>query len=94
MQETRVRSLSQENPLEKEMAVATQSSILAWEIAWTEKLGRLQSMGPQKSQIQLTDWTATPCCVEAKVPSTHLWCLCREEHDGFKNFRVPKSIAS
>ena len=37
-----------EDPLEKEMA--THSSILAWEIPWTEELGRLQSMGLQKSQ--------------------------------------------
>ena len=37
MQETRVRSLGQEDPLEKEMA--THSSILAWEIPWTEELG-------------------------------------------------------
>ena len=43
MQETRVQSLGQEDPLEKEMA--TQSSILAWNIPWTEEPGRLQSMG-------------------------------------------------
>ena len=41
MQETRVRSLGQEDPLEKE--VATHSSILAWRITWTEKSGGLQS---------------------------------------------------
>ena len=46
IQETRVQPLSQENPLEKEMA--TPSSILAWRIIWTEKLGRLQSMGSQR----------------------------------------------
>ena len=46
MQETRVRSLGQEDPLEKEMA--THSSILAWRISWTEEPGRLQSMGLQK----------------------------------------------
>ena len=45
-QETWVRSLGGEDPLEKEMA--THSSILAWEIPWTEELGRLQSMGSQK----------------------------------------------
>ena len=45
MQETRVRSLGQEDPLEKEMA--THSSILAWKIPWMEP-GRLQSMGSQK----------------------------------------------
>ena len=43
MQETRVRSLGQEDPLQKEMA--THSSILAWRIPWTEEPGGLQSMG-------------------------------------------------
>ena len=41
--ETRVRSLGQEDPLEKEMA--THSSTRAWRIPWTEEPGRLQSMG-------------------------------------------------
>ena len=45
-QETRVRSLSQEDPLEEEMT--THSSILSWEIPWTKELGRLQFMGLQK----------------------------------------------
>ena len=45
MQETQVRSLGWEDPLEKEMA--THSSILAWKIPWTEETGRLQSMGSQ-----------------------------------------------
>ena len=45
LQETQVRSLGQEDPLEKEMA--THSSILAWRIPWTEEPGRLQSMGLQ-----------------------------------------------
>ena len=39
MQETQVRSLGQEDPLEKEMAI--HSSILAWEIPWTEEPGGL-----------------------------------------------------
>ena len=43
MQETQVRSLSQEDPLEKELA--THSSMLAWEIPWTEEPGGLQSVG-------------------------------------------------
>ena len=47
-QETRVRSLGEEDPLEKE--IATHSSILAWEIPWTEEPGGLQFMGSQKSQ--------------------------------------------
>ena len=46
MQETQVQSLDQEDPLEKEMT--THSSILAWEILWTEEPGRLQSMGSQR----------------------------------------------
>ena len=46
MWETWVRSLGKEDPLEKEMV--TQSSILAWRIPWTEKPGRLQSMGSQR----------------------------------------------
>ena len=53
MQEMQVQSLGQEDPLEKEMA--THSSILAWEILWTEKPGGLQSMRSQKSQTRLSD---------------------------------------
>ena len=48
MQEMSVRSLGQEDPLEKEMA--TPSSVLAWETPWTEEPGRVQSMGLQKGQ--------------------------------------------
>ena len=40
------QSLGQKDPLEKEMA--THSSILAWEISWTEEPGWLQSMGSQR----------------------------------------------
>ena len=43
MQKTQVQSLGQEDPLKEEMA--THSSILAWEILWTEEPGGLQSMG-------------------------------------------------
>ena len=46
MQETLVRSLGLEDPLEKEMAI--HSSTIAWKIPWTEKPGRLQSMGSQR----------------------------------------------
>ena len=42
-----LQSLGWEDPLEQEMA--THSSILAWEIPWTEEPGRLQSMGSSKS---------------------------------------------
>ena len=43
MKEMQIRSLHQEDALEKELA--TSSSILAWEISWKEETGRLQSMG-------------------------------------------------
>ena len=46
MQETQVQSLCQEDPLKREMA--THSSILAWEILWTEEPGGLLSMGSQR----------------------------------------------
>ena len=46
MQETWVQSLGQVDPLENVMA--THSSILAWEIPWTEKTSRLQPIGSQK----------------------------------------------
>ena len=52
-QETPVRSLGQEDPLEKEMA--THSSILTWEIPLTEEPGGLQSMRLQKSQARLSN---------------------------------------
>ena len=51
-----VRSLGREDPLEK--AMATHSSTLAWKILWTEKPGRLQSMGLQ-SRTLLSDFTFT-----------------------------------
>ena len=57
MQEIQVQSLSQEDTLEEEMA--THSSILAWEISWTEEPGWLQSMGSQKSQTKLNMHTHT-----------------------------------
>ena len=51
MEETWVWSLGWEDPLEK--AIATQTSILAWEIPWREESRGLQSMGLQKSQTHL-----------------------------------------
>ena len=53
MEETWVQSLDWEDPLEKEMA--THSSVLAWEVPWTEELGGLLSMGSQKSQTRLSN---------------------------------------
>ena len=52
MQETGVRSLGGEDALAEEMA--THSSVLAWEVPWTEEPGGLQSMGLQKSQTGLS----------------------------------------
>ena len=53
VQETRVPSLGQEDPLEKEMA--THSTILAGRISWTEEPGGLQSKGLQKSWTRFRD---------------------------------------
>ena len=58
MQETWVWFLGGEDPLEKEMA--THSSILPWEISWTEEPGRLQSMWSQKSWTQIVKGNGTP----------------------------------
>ena len=49
MQETQVQFLGREDAVEKE--TATHSSILSWEITWTEETGRLQYMGLQESDI-------------------------------------------
>ena len=51
VRETQVRSLGQEAPMEKEMA--THSSVLAWEIPWTEEPGRMQSTGSQRVRQNL-----------------------------------------
>ena len=55
MQETQIQTLSREDLLEKEMA--THSSILAWKIPWMVEPERLQSMGLQKSQTRLSNFT-------------------------------------
>ena len=47
MQETQVRSLGQEDPIEK--GIVTHSNILAWRILWTEEPGGIQSMGLQRA---------------------------------------------
>ena len=60
IQEMWVQSLGWKDPLEKEMA--TYSSILAWDILWTEELGGLQSMGVTKSQSLLSS-----CCANISL---------------------------
>ena len=59
MQKTRVQPLGREDPLEKGMA--THSSTLAWKIPWTEKPGKLPSMGSQSpwGQTRLSNFTFT-----------------------------------
>ena len=52
MQEMWIGSLDWKDPLENEMSI--HSSILAWEIPWTDEPGRLQSMGSQMSQTRLS----------------------------------------
>ena len=67
--ETWFQSLGWEDPLEKGMA--TQSSILAWGIPWTEEPGRLQSMGSQRGGLEDSYTTErlslSPCSVALKV---------------------------
>ena len=78
MQETRVWFLHLEDPLEEEMA--TYSNILAWRIPWTEKPGRLQSMGLQrvendletKQEQQQSSWSLMEWCVFSSVLSLFL----------------------
>ena len=57
VQDTWVRFLGWEDPLEKEIAI--HSSTLAWKIPWTEEPGRLQSMGVAERQTQLSDFPFT-----------------------------------
>ena len=59
IQETRVLSLDWEDPLEKEMA--THSSILAWEIPWTEEPGELQSMGSHRVDTEQLTFAHSLC---------------------------------
>ena len=65
VQETQVQALNREDPLEEEMA--THTSILAWNIPWTEEPGGLQSMGSQKRQNLVTkqQWCVCLCVCNA-----------------------------
>ena len=76
MRETQVRSLSREDPLEKEMA--THSSILAWRTPWTDELGRLHTVhGVTKSRTRLSDFTSLHFMVDYCI--CFLWafiCVC------------------
>ena len=66
MEETCIRSLGQENSLEKEMA--THSSILVWEVLWTEEPGGLQSMR--------SPWVGHDLATKAPQPTLQIEHLC------------------
>ena len=86
VQETRVPSLGQEDALEKEMA--THSSMLVWEIPWTEEPGGLQSM---VSQSDTTEQLSTPVgggCWGRKRGEIKLNCLEEKYVFGFKKLAV------
>ena len=83
MQEPQVQSLAQEDPLEKEMAI--HSSILAWEIPWTEEPGGLQSMGSQRVRH---DWATEHACILCVRHST-LVNLCNPPHNITNQDLVP-----
>ena len=78
MPETQVRSLSQEDPLEKGMA--THSRILAWRIPGTKEPGGLQSMGLQESDM--TEW------LTLSLSSSHVWMWGLNHKEGW----APKNL--
>ena len=84
MQETWVRSLGQEGPLEKEMA--THSNTFAWKIPWTEEPGRLQSMGLQRIghdwASSLNNWMIwiQPRCLAIDKCIKNMWYMYIKEY--------------
>ena len=93
MPETWVWSLGQEDPLEKEMA--THPSILAWKIPWTEKPGRLQSMGSQ-SQTGLSDFTFKAAWEQELLISSKKshYCLLSFILEWYKHWVYKKAMAT
>ena len=87
MQETLVRSLGQEDPLEEEME--TYSNILAWRIPWTEEPGGVQSMGSQKSRTWLRERANEWACpaphyiVWSDLWSLHFFPICSSDFSVF-----------
>ena len=103
MQETWLRSLGWEDPLEKE--IATHSSILAWKISWTKEPGRLQSMGSQRVGYDWASNTHTPVALKVEWMTKHNkllpWtassvpvCMCgfQEQRGKKKNERATVSL--
>ena len=79
-------SLGQEDPLEKEMT--THSSILAWEIPWSEEPGALQSMGPQR--VEHDRATEDALCNDPTVkPIINFFLLLYQHHDVFLEYSRP-----
>ena len=78
-QETQVQSLSWEDPLKEGMA--THSSVLAWRIPWNEELGRLQSIGLQRTRH---DWSYVAC---PHLPIKNIFLKFKRE----KNWREKKN---
>ena len=70
VQETWVRSLGWEDPLEKEMA--THSSALAWKIPWTEEPGGLQSMWLQSVSVAPAEFSKFAGILSAALSQRHL----------------------
>ena len=68
MQETQVRSLGRQDPLEKEMA--THSSTLAWKIPWTESLVGYSPWG--RKELDMTERLHVHCVINLKVAETGL----------------------
>ena len=87
MQETQVQSLGRADPLEKEMA--THSSILAWEIPWTEEPCGLQSTRLPKSQTQFSDQPTKSIDFE-NGPYQTKKNLMEQEISGKVNFQIFK----
>ena len=96
MQETQVRSLIQEDPLEKEMA--THCSILAWKIPWTEEPGRLQFLGLQRighdlatkqQQYVIYDQTSYHWSYSSKKKEMKELRVCATKIHGFRILNIP-----
>ena len=84
MQETWLRSLGWEDPLEKDMA--THSSILAWRIPWTEEPGGLQSMGLQ--ELGTTEKLSTHTHTHAHTHSGISFSHEKEENPASRGYMV------
>ena len=88
MWETWVRSLGQEDPLEKEMAI--HSSTIAWQIPWTEEPGRLQSMGSKR--VGHDSATSSSLSLFSMTFTCNIYLRYILSNTMFKNYRYNSSI--